>query len=53
MAEDLEEGEVGAVLRRRREGLDLRRLEEFGEEVGVGCGGGAGDQVGCLAGGCG
>lgn len=49
MAEDLEEGEVGAVFLAGRERLDLGRLQELGEEVGVWCGGGARDEVGCLA----
>ena len=49
MAEDLEEGKVGAVLWGGGEGLDLRGLQELREEVGVWCRGGADDEVGCLA----
>jgi len=49
VAEDLEEGKVGAVLWGGGEGLDLRGLQELREEVGVWCRGGADDEVGCLA----
>lgn len=54
VGEDLEETEVRGVVGRPREGLDLRRLEKLGEDVGVGVrcrlghevGGGAGRRCG-------
>lgn len=51
MGESLEEGEVRGVLGRAREGLDLGRLEELGEDEGVWGRGGARDEVGGGAGG--
>lgn len=45
MAEYLEEGQVRRELVGRRESLDLGRLQQLGEDVGVRCRGRACDQV--------
>lgn len=50
VGEDLEELEVRRVVGRAREGLDLRRLQKLGEDVGVGVRRGLGHEVGCCAG---
>lgn len=51
VAEDLEDGQVGGILRvGGGQGLDLGRLKQLGEEVGAGVGGGADDEVSDLAG---
>lgn len=51
IAEDLQEGQERGVVGRGREGLDLWAAEQFGEYVGVWCGGCALDKIGCCAGG--
>lgn len=50
VGEDLEEPQVGDVVGGLREGLDLRRLEKLGEDVGVGVRCRLGYEVGCCAG---
>jgi len=50
IAEDFEEVEMGGVLGRGGESLDLWCLEEFGEDEGVWCGGCSCDEVGGGAG---
>ena len=50
VGEDLEQAQVRGVLGRLREGLDLGRLQQLREDVGVGVRGGLGDQVGGGAG---
>ena len=46
VAEYLEEGEVGGLIGRLRESLDLRRLQQLGEDECVGVRGCADDKVG-------
>ena len=51
VAKDLEDGQIGRILWvGGGQGLDLGRLEQLGEAVCAGVGGGADDKVGDLAG---